>query len=523
VCVVSPSYARWLVPDPLIEFAQGEYDYLRAREGREFYLALAPYLNALRGRPPIDEFISTIEAEARETLKGFVAEQDEMIDEAKVIRVELAARAPEIDNSDVEEPDARSHARTHYERNSFANFDRLVDADYQIGFPSIPRDSDDPGPMSGLLIILRGRLRAAEYGEHAGGDADRIRDDLDDLGRRVGNLGERHRASAQRFRQESRTLPGMAYARLLYFGSDLVTEPVRIETDSDMGQFLDRTLREWGQPKTAVRKLSNGESLNDWELRLSAEIEATLKGEALRLHRELVRRLDMRTTVARTLTVDPLPLAHSETLTLARVARDQLTFTEFLDLMLARVVDADREQPGAYVDLVGLANDLRQDVPQQWVFDVCEALQARGLVDSLRAFGGTASARLTGEGRLYVEQGGSTGIISEYRRDPTYFVIVSGSGHQVAVGTGGSVTQTSTADGIPTEVWDLLGRIEDGIRAMGDLTAEERNRALADVQTARQQLDRPEPNKRAAAALLDPLAKIAAIAAFVTKVGELLA
>jgi len=274
------------------DFVQGEYDYLRARQGRDFFLALAPYANALHGRPAVREILTALEDETRQALERFAGEQDEMIEEAKVIRLELAERAPEVDNSDMERPHPASHDRAKYDLESFANFDRLADADVHVGCATIPSDSDDPGNLSTLLIILRGRMRAAEYGEDAPGfNAERIRDDLGDLGRRIGNLGERHRAFLQRYRQESRTLPGMAYARLVYFGSNLVADPVQIETDEDVERFLDRSLREWGQPKTLARKFANGERLEDWEARSIAEIEETLKDEADRLHREIVRRL----------------------------------------------------------------------------------------------------------------------------------------------------------------------------------------------------------------------------------------
>lgn len=274
------------------DFVQGEYDYLRARQGRDFFLALAPYVNAIHGHSNVREILSALEDETREALERFVAEQNAMIDEAKAIRLDLAERAPEVDNSDMEGPDPASHARAKYDLDSFANFDRLAETDAQIGYPTIPRDSDDPANLSTLLIILRGRLRAAEYGEGARGfNAERIRDDLKDLGRRIGNLGERRRASVQRYRQESRTLPGMAYARLVYFGSDLVADPVQIETDEDLERFLDRSLREWGQPKTLARKLANGERLEDSEGGSIAEIEDTLKDEADRLYREILRRL----------------------------------------------------------------------------------------------------------------------------------------------------------------------------------------------------------------------------------------
>jgi hypothetical protein len=503
--------------EALINFIDGEYDYLQKREGSDFFLALAPYIKALQDRPEIDEILKALEREMHEALQGIVDEQNEMIEEAKEIRVVLAERAPEIDNSDMEPPDHASHYRAKYELDSLANFDRIADADSQIGYPTVPRDNDDPGPVSTLLIILRGRLRAAVFGEEAEIDAEKVRDDLDDLARRIANLAERHRASSQRYRYESRTLPGMAYARLVYFGSDLVREAAEIQTDEDLDRLFDRTLREWGKPKTLVRKLVNAEQLDDWESRSVVEVEATLKREAERLHREVSRRLPS----AR---AGSTALAPIEAASVFDEASDSgLRFTEFVELMLARLAEADRERPGEFVDLVLLTEELRQDFPLKWIFDARDALEDRGLVQSVKVFGRTAPAMLTAQGRLHIERGNDSDIISEYKEHRSNFVIVSGSGHQVAIGVEGDVRQTALHVGVPREAFDLLDRIEQEIAADQMLDRDEREAAIEDVRSAREQLQRKEPNKRAALALLDPLSKIAAIGGFVAKIVSLLA
>jgi hypothetical protein len=283
------------VSDRLIRFAEDEYDYLQAREGRDFFLALAPYANALYKRGPIAEVITALEVETREALDRFAAEQNQLIEEAKAIRQELAERAPEVDNSGLEKPDdpaARDWVM--YENDSFAKFDSVAAADIGIAYPVIHKDDIDPGPMSLLLQILRGRLRAAEYNEGAGINAEPIRDDLGDIAREIGNLGEKHRVSLQRYQQDSRTLAGLAYHRIAHFGSSLVDEPVVIETDEDIEAFLDRSIREWLTPRSLARKLVNGERLDDVERRINVDTEQALKAEAARLNREVVRRLGLR-------------------------------------------------------------------------------------------------------------------------------------------------------------------------------------------------------------------------------------
>src|SRR5262245_43356256 len=96
----------------------------------------------------------------------------------------------------------------------------------------------------------------------------------------------------------------------------------------------------------------------------------------------------------------------------------ELSFSDVVDLALARVVEADRQHPGARIDLFSTLEDLREPVPDPWVFDVARVLDSRGLVRWLKVLGRTAPVMLTGEGRLYVEHGGSTGVIDEYKREP---------------------------------------------------------------------------------------------------------
>src|SRR5262249_8636841 len=157
------------------------------------------------------------EVELRDALDRFVHELNLLTEEATAIRIDLAERAPEIDNTGMERPDPRTHEYMEWDLDSFARFDDLVerDVDSEIGYPTLPEQRGEPGVVGHLLQILRGRLRAAEYGEDPPGiNPPLIRDDLGDTGRRIGNLGERHRALIQRYAQESHTLPGLAYARL---------------------------------------------------------------------------------------------------------------------------------------------------------------------------------------------------------------------------------------------------------------------------------------------------------------------
>ena len=280
--------------EPLIEFVRGEYDYLRGRNGRDFFLSIDAYVTALRKKRRVRQILEQLQEETKNALKSYVEEQNAFIDEAKALRCELAERAPEVDNSDWPKPDEASHEWTHYAYDSFAGFDELAEADMAIAYPTLPQDDIDPGPVGDLLGILRGRLRAAEYGEDAVGDAAKIRDDLADLRLRVRNLAERRSHALRRYQYEARTLPGVAFGRLVHFSSNLNPDPVILAEGEDMATVLNRMLQEMWTAGRTVRKLVNNEAMDDYEREAARTVEQTLKNELDRLHQELTRRLPLK-------------------------------------------------------------------------------------------------------------------------------------------------------------------------------------------------------------------------------------
>jgi len=135
----------------------------------------------------------------------------------------------------------------------------------------------------------------------------------------------------------------------------------------------------------------------------------------------------------------------------------KLKFSQFIDLLLARLYEAQRQNPDGMVDLNEIAADLRESVPDDWVVDAAKVMQARGLADCIISYG-ACHARLTGEGMLFVEEDRGSGIIRQYRQEPAQFfqhVHVSGSGHhQVIVGSSQTgITQSSTGEQERPHAW----------------------------------------------------------------------
>jgi hypothetical protein len=217
--------------------------------------------------------------------------QRDLIQEAVVIRQDLAEAAPEVDNSDMVRPnDQMDRDYTRYDLASFARFDELVNVPVDVRYAPLPNGASEDDPVGTLLIILRGRLLAAQHGEDTPNGL-LIRDDLGDFGRRIGNLSRKHEHVVREHRQNERTLPMLGYARAVAFGSELNPEPRIIETDEDKGQWINQLFMEYGDPRARVREFVNGAQMDEPVRRRVQQIEATLKLELERFHQELIRRL----------------------------------------------------------------------------------------------------------------------------------------------------------------------------------------------------------------------------------------
>jgi hypothetical protein len=201
-----------------------------------------------------------------------------------------------------------------------------------------------------------------------------------------------------------------------------------------------------------------------------------------------------------------------------------LKFGHFIDLLMARLLEREQETPsGALLDLNEVARELKVRVPDQWIFDAGKVLDGRGWAQVLFTMGGGCHARLTGEGRLYVEEERGTGIIHEYHQAPAQFISVSGTANQVIVGSAtGTVSQAVTIEQERAPAFRLLRHIKDTLQGDPGLSDSEREDLFADIGMIEQQLRKREPNRAALAALLEPLSRVASIGGFIADLIRLL-
>lgn len=198
--------------------------------------------------------------------------------------------------------------------------------------------------------------------------------------------------------------------------------------------------------------------------------------------------------------------------------RTALKFGQFIDLLMARLLEQEQEAPsGALVDLNEVARELNVSVPDQWIFDAGKVLESRGSAQVIFTMGGGCHARLTGEGRLYVEEERGTGIIHEYHEAPAQFISVSGTVNQVI-----DVPQAVTIERERAPAFRLLSQLKDALRRDPTMSDSEREDLLTDVQMVEQQLKKREPNRAVLAALLEPLSRVASIGGFIADLVRLL-
>jgi hypothetical protein len=72
-----------------------------------------------------------------------------------------------------------------------------------------------------------------------------------------------------------------------------------------------------------------------------------------------------------------------------------LKFGQFVDLMMARLLEKERETPsGVLLDLNEVARELKVSVPDQWIFDAGKVMEGRGWAQVAFTFGGVLAALL---------------------------------------------------------------------------------------------------------------------------------
>jgi hypothetical protein len=198
-----------------------------------------------------------------------------------------------------------------------------------------------------------------------------------------------------------------------------------------------------------------------------------------------------------------------------------LKFSQFVDLLMTRLYELDHQQGDRFYDLNALAAQIREAIPPGWVFDAGKVLQTRGLAECLFTYGGI-QAQLTGEGRLYVEEG--RGITKEVSDHPeNYFnVTVIGDSNQVAAVHGQSAATQSQTLKERAPAFRVLQEIERTLNSDQSLDGPRKLEAGTLLNLLRIQLEKEEPDRSLVGALLDSLGRTSSIAGVVANLVKIL-
>jgi len=155
-------------------------------------------------------------------------------------------------------------------------------------------------------------------------------------------------------------------------------------------------------------------------------------------------------------------------------------------------------------------------------------LEARALIHPVAYdIAGGVRASISGEGCLFVERGGETGIIQKYRQNPETFIVnidqsmnVHGNvSHSSISSHSRGVSQAVT---INNDIQGIISTIINALKADAFLSAQDREDLLHDIEILKIQLSKNKKDKTFIESILGNLSNVSSIASFVLQLGRLI-
>lgn len=205
----------------------------------------------------------------------------------------------------------------------------------------------------------------------------------------------------------------------------------------------------------------------------------------------------------------------------------EMTNTQLAELFLLRLYDiAEAEGHGKLVSLNDIAAEFGvTDVMK--IHNVAKLLEGRGFIQGRHAMTGGVRAKITGEGAVFVESGGETGVIREYRTHPeSYRISIDQSTHfhgdiygsNLAVHSAQVTQESSSSSGSEF----LLSEIAAGIRADTTLSEQLRKESLSDVAALRAELQKQRPRRGIIDVVISHLGDVASVTSLVMQLQQYL-
>ena len=205
-----------------------------------------------------------------------------------------------------------------------------------------------------------------------------------------------------------------------------------------------------------------------------------------------------------------------------------MTNTELAELLLVRLYElAEAEGHFKFHGLNEIAAEFGISDKSK-VFNLGQALERRGLIQASFVSGPAVHAAITGEGSLFVERGGDTGIIRDYREHPQNFSVSidqSTHFHGAVAGSNVAVHSSYATQRLepPPEIRSLLADLEATIRSSADIGERRREEALSDITILHSELAREKPRKPVVDTILSTLGDLSSITSLLMQLQPLLA
>jgi len=203
-----------------------------------------------------------------------------------------------------------------------------------------------------------------------------------------------------------------------------------------------------------------------------------------------------------------------------------MTNTELAELFITLVYDeAESKGHHTQVFLDEIAKKFGV-TDQSKVINVAKYLDSRGLIKGIFRINETY-AMITGDGAIFVERGGDTGIIPKYRANPTSFIVNIDSSTTIY----GNVSNSNIATHSPNvnqtisftpEIEGIFSQIFEVLRKDPTLSQELLADAIQDIETLKLQIAKTNKNKTTIESILSTLSNISSIASLVAQLGPLI-
>lgn len=181
----------------------------------------------------------------------------------------------------------------------------------------------------------------------------------------------------------------------------------------------------------------------------------------------------------------------------------KISNTELAELILTRLYElAESSGYGTYWNIISIANEFYEKDFQK-IFNIVKYLENYGFISPIYALGGFVHALITGQGAIFVENGGKTGIIRKYKSNPSVYIFSDISNSNIMINS----VDASQEFTIEKKI-QLIETIKNSINNEKDLSIEEKEDYLKDVESLKYQINKATPNKKIINVILESLSNV---------------